>query len=116
MLKREAKEITGGLSAPGKMPEGAWSIPASTCKLGSKLAQIPNTVCNKCYALKVSRVEPPKMSFPCYQSHHSVGPPWVFQGLQTTLQGVTLATYRVTTQGGRYLPEYAANVAVIRGD
>ena len=27
MNKKEAKEITGGLSAPGKMPEGAWFGP-----------------------------------------------------------------------------------------
>ena len=52
MLKREAQEITGGLSAPGKMPQGAWSISAYDCNIGSVLRQIPNTVCSECYALK----------------------------------------------------------------
>ena len=52
MLKREAKQITGGLSAPGKMPEGAWSISAYDCNIGSKLRLIPNSVCSECYALK----------------------------------------------------------------
>ena len=57
MLKREAKEITGGLSAPGKMPEGAWSISAYDCNIGSILRKIPtalgrDTVCSKCYALE----------------------------------------------------------------
>ena len=51
MLKREAKQITGGLSAPGKMPEGAWSISAFNCNIGSKLRLIPDTVCSRCYAL-----------------------------------------------------------------
>jgi len=52
MLKREAQEITGGLSAPGKMPEGAWSISAYDCNIGSLLRQISKTVCSECYALK----------------------------------------------------------------
>ena len=29
MLKKEAKEITGGLSAPSKMPGPAYNLPAS---------------------------------------------------------------------------------------
>ena len=28
MLKKEANKITGGLSAPGKMPEGSYNLPA----------------------------------------------------------------------------------------
>ncbi len=52
MLKKEAKAITGGLSAPGKMPEGSYNLPATDCITGSKLVKIPGTVCHKCYALK----------------------------------------------------------------
>ncbi len=52
MLKKDAIKITGGLSAPGKMPEGAWSISAFDCNIGSKLRTLPNTVCSDCYALK----------------------------------------------------------------
>ena len=50
MNKKEAKEITGGLSAPGKMPEGSYNIPAAACQTGQKLAKIPGTPCFKCYA------------------------------------------------------------------
>ena len=50
MLKKEAKEITGGLSAPGKMPEGSYNLPASLCQTGQKLAKIPGTPCFECYA------------------------------------------------------------------
>ena len=52
MNKKEAKEITGGLSAPGKMPEGSYNLPANACKTGAKLREIPGTPCYKCYAFK----------------------------------------------------------------
>ena len=52
MLKKEAREITGGLSAPGKMPEGAYSISALHCKTGSILRLVKDTPCYGCYALK----------------------------------------------------------------
>jgi len=45
-------QAVGGLSRPGKMPGYAWGIPASTCKTGSKLVQVPDSVCSICYALK----------------------------------------------------------------
>lgn len=52
MKIKEAKEITGGLSNPSKMPGKAYSIPASRCKVGSKLAKVKGSVCFECYALK----------------------------------------------------------------
>ena len=52
MLKKEAKKITGGLSAPGKMPEGSYNLPAGACQTGAKLREIPDTPCYKCYAFK----------------------------------------------------------------
>ena len=52
MLKKEASKITGGLSAPGKMPEGSYNLPASACQTGAKLALVPGTPCHGCYALK----------------------------------------------------------------
>ena len=52
MLKKEANKITGGLSAPGKMPEGAYNIPATACQTGQILAKVEGTPCSGCYALK----------------------------------------------------------------
>ena len=52
MLKKEARKITGGLSAPSKMPGPSYNLPAVRCITGSKLAQIPGSVCHGCYALK----------------------------------------------------------------
>ena len=52
MYKKQASKITGGLSAPGKMPEGSYNLPASHCQTGQKLALIEGTPCSGCYALK----------------------------------------------------------------
>jgi len=52
MLKKEAKEITGGLSAPSKMPGPAYNLPATECITGAKLVKVPGSVCHGCYALK----------------------------------------------------------------
>ena len=40
------------------MPGWAYGIPAKECKVGSKLAKIPGTVCHGCYALKGCYVFP----------------------------------------------------------
>ena len=52
MLIKEAKEITGGLSAPSKMPGPAYNLPASQCITGSKLVKGTGSTCAGCYALK----------------------------------------------------------------
>jgi hypothetical protein len=52
MLKKEARQRTGGLSAPSKMPGPAFNLPARACLTGAKLAQVPGSVCHGCYALK----------------------------------------------------------------
>jgi len=48
----EAVQVTGGLSRTSKMPGRSYSLPASACITGSKLAKIPGTVCYNCYARK----------------------------------------------------------------
>ena len=50
--KKQAKEITGGLSKPSKMPGPAFNLPASRCITGAKLVKIPGSICHGCYALK----------------------------------------------------------------
>ena len=52
MNKKEARKITGGLSAPSKMPGPAYNLPASACLTGAKLVNVPGSVCAGCYALK----------------------------------------------------------------
>jgi hypothetical protein len=47
-----AWEIVGGLSKPSKMPCYGWSLSATICKTGRKLAQIKGSVCDKCYAMR----------------------------------------------------------------
>ena len=52
MKLKEAKEITGGLSAPSKMPGYAYNLPAWKCITGVKLQAVPRSVCAGCYAMK----------------------------------------------------------------
>lgn len=52
MTLQRAKELTGGLSKPSKMPGYAYSIPAQACKVGAQLRKVKGSVCEKCYALK----------------------------------------------------------------
>jgi len=51
MTKKEAERIAGSLSTTSKMPGASYGTLASACKTGSKMAKIPGTVCNGCYAL-----------------------------------------------------------------
>jgi hypothetical protein len=59
---KEAWENVGGLSVPSKMPCYGWSISAKLCKIGSKLHEIPGSVCSGCYALRGNYM------FPCVQN------------------------------------------------
>ena len=52
MLKKEATQITGGLSKPNKMPGPSINLPASQCITGAKLANVQGSTCSGCYALK----------------------------------------------------------------
>lgn len=47
---RDAEAIVYGWSSPGKMPSPGYSIPASRCQTGSKLANKEGSVCFGCYA------------------------------------------------------------------
>ena len=52
MKTTEAKEITGSLGKPSKMPGYTYGLPAQECKTGAKLAKVKGSVCYNCYALK----------------------------------------------------------------
>lgn len=47
---KQALSIVGGLSKPEKMPCYCYNLPASRCKMGSKLNLVPGSVCHGCYA------------------------------------------------------------------
>ncbi len=49
MADRERQEV-GGFSKPSAMPWLAWSTPADYCQVGSRLWDIPGSVCHGCYA------------------------------------------------------------------
>ena len=51
----EAGKISQGNS---KMPGSTFATDAFACKVGSKLAKIDGSVCNKCYARKLQKLRP----------------------------------------------------------
>jgi|TARA_Y100000034_G_C6872037_1_gene398287 hypothetical protein len=48
--RKQALAIIGGLSNPSKMPCYTYNLPASRCKVGARLRQVPGSVCFGCYA------------------------------------------------------------------
>ena len=87
MNKKEAKEITGGLSAPGKMPEGSYNIPASMCQTGQKLAKIPGTPCFKCYADDRGRYRFPNVKDALTRSLKSLDHPQWIEAMAVLIKG-----------------------------
>lgn len=58
MLKHEASAIVGNLSRTSKMPGPSFGTSAFDCQTGSKLREVPGSVCSKCYARKGQYVWP----------------------------------------------------------
>jgi hypothetical protein len=52
MNKTQALAVAGSLSKPSKMPGHAYGTPAEECQVGTRLRDVPNSVCNGCYAMK----------------------------------------------------------------
>jgi len=52
---KQAKELTGGLGNPSKMPGKAYGLPAQKCNVGSKLRDVDGSVCSTCYACDKGR-------------------------------------------------------------
>lgn len=52
MTIAHAVSITGGLSAPSKMPGQAYGLPTAYCATGQKMAAVKGSICSGCYAEK----------------------------------------------------------------
>jgi hypothetical protein len=46
-----AERVAGVLGEPSKMPGYAYGLSAKLCNVGSKLREIPGSVCSKCFAM-----------------------------------------------------------------
>ena len=88
MLKKEAERITGGLSAPGKMPEGSYNLPAAACQTGAKLRLIPGTPCHKCYAFKGNYRRFPAVQKALYYRLASLTHPQWVEGMYTLVKKI----------------------------
>jgi hypothetical protein len=49
---REAVLIAGSLGVPSKMPGYSYGLDAKRCHTGSRMAQVPGSICKGCFALK----------------------------------------------------------------
>lgn len=58
LTKKAVAAVVGSIGFPSKMPGTAYGISAKHCKTGSKLAEVPGSVCFDCYALKGNYVYP----------------------------------------------------------
>ena len=88
MLKKEARRITGGLSDPGKMPEGSYNLPAAECQTGAKLRLIPDTPCYKCYAFKGNYKRFPAVQKALYRRLASLTHPQWVEGMTTLVKKI----------------------------
>ena len=88
MLKKEAIRITGGLSAPGKMPEGSYNLPAGACQTGQKLAKIPGTPCFECYADHRGRYRFPNVKAALQRRLDSLTHPQWVEGMTTLVKKI----------------------------
>jgi len=88
MYKYEAERITGGLSAPGKMPEGSYNLPAAMCQTGAKLREIPGTPCYKCYAFTGNYRRFPAVQKAMYRRLASLTHPQWVEGMYTLVKKI----------------------------
>jgi len=100
MNLREAIEIAGTVSTKNsKMPGPSYAISARHCNVGGKLVNKPNSVCSKCYALRLQNFRP------------NVGQAW-----ETNYQKTLAAVWKSTTPANDYVEAmvYQINAAVNR--
>ena len=107
MKKKEAKEITGGLSAPGKMPEGSYNLPAVACQTGAKLREIPGTPCYGCYAFK-GRYNFPNVKDALNRRLKSLGDPQWVRAMTVLIKGKKY--FRWHDSGDLQGPEHLKNI------
>ena len=87
MLKKEAKEITGGLTYTTKMPGPSYNTPASRCITGAKLRNVKNSVCSSCYALKGNYKRFPKVEEALERRFQSLGHGSWGEAMATLIKG-----------------------------
>lgn len=95
-LARHIRAVTGGLSRPSKMPGMSYGLPAVHCLTGSKLRNVPGSVCEKCYAMRgmYRRFHVPAAQEGRYQSvmHALSGPEHAHRWVNAMATAIKLST------------------------
>jgi len=87
MLIKEAKKITGGLSAPSKMPGPAMNLPTTACKIGSILRDKKGSTCEGCYAHERGRYRFPNVKAALNRRLKALEDPRWVSGMITLIKG-----------------------------
>jgi hypothetical protein len=107
-----AKQITGGLSKPSKMPGYAYSIPAQECKKGSELRKIKGSVCEKCYALK-GRYVFPNVKAALYRRFESLNHPQWSEAMAFQINQAGINVFRFQDSGDLQSLEHLERIAQV---
>ena len=58
MLVKDALNYGKISNGNTKMPGTTYAVDAFACKVGSKLRNIPGSICSKCYTIKLQKLRP----------------------------------------------------------
>jgi len=101
MLKKEARRITGGLSDPGKMPEGSYNLPTSACQTGQILAKVEGTPCSGCYADDRGRYRFPNVKAALKRRLASLTHPQWVEGMITLVKKIKHLRWTISACASR---------------
>ena len=87
MLIKEAIKITGGLSAPSKMPGPAFNIPTTSCLIGTILRNKKGSTCEFCYAHNRGRYRFPNVKAALKRRLAALQDPRWVSGMITLIKG-----------------------------
>lgn len=90
MYKKDALAIVGGLSKPSKMPGMSIGLPAWECKTGSKLRDVPGSVCSSCYAMKGCYTMYPNVKKAQYKRLEALSHPLWIEAMVKLISGQTV--------------------------
>ena len=109
MNVKEAEAIIHSLSEPSKMPGYGYGLPTYACITGSKLREMPNTVCSNCYACKGHYAFKPVVAGQTKRLLTLGDPRWV-QAMITVLKGKRVRYFRWHDSGDLQSLKHLKNI------
>ena len=111
---KSAKAVTGGLSAPSKMPGPSYGTSAWECGVGGRLSEVDGSTCKDCYAKRHAYTWPTVRA--AYQRRHdSLGDPqWTSAMIfLVARQAAKAGVMRWQDSGDLQSTEHLANIVAV---